>query len=145
MNGSFPARTTPATAREAVRPRDPLDDLADALVDRIVEDPERCERLAVVIAGRDSRPPGATRAYTVASLARELGVTDRWIRRQIAEGRLRAERRGTRYVIGAGAVADFASSASPSERRVPDRASRPMSRALAHLEGASSQPVGPAE
>lgn len=64
--------------------------------------------------------PGATRAsvaYTVASLAAELGVSQKTIRCAIARRELAAVKRGSRWIISADAVQAWAS--APEVQRRP--------------------------
>lgn len=89
-------------------------------------------------------------AYTVATLAAELGVSAKVIRGAIARGELDAARRGDRYVISADAVASWAAPgrgdrSPPRVRRVePTRSTRrpgggrrggPLAQALTALDG----------
>jgi excisionase family DNA binding protein len=58
-------------------------------------------------------------AYTVASLAAELGVSPKAIRCAISRGELNAVKRGTRWIISGEAVGEWASAADekPTLRR----------------------------
>ncbi|MBV8219714.1 MAG: helix-turn-helix domain-containing protein [Solirubrobacterales bacterium] len=51
---------------------------------------------------------GAHSAYTVASLAAELGVSAKAVRCAIARHELQAVKRGSRWIISAGAVSQWA-------------------------------------
>ena len=58
-------------------------------------------------------------AYTVASLAAELGVSDKAIRCAITRHELRAVKRGSRWIISADAVNEWAT--TPEARQAPAR------------------------
>jgi excisionase family DNA binding protein len=101
-----------------------LDVLADALAPRLAA----------------STAPPAPVAYTVASLAGELGLSERAVRAAIHRGELHAAKRGRTYLITRGAVEAWA---APSvdrqrgrERSSRERGHRPvMASALARLDG----------
>ena len=112
-----------------------MSDLARALLDELAGDPVALERLRELVAAE--LPPAAAPApaYTVATLAAELGRSERSIRGAIARGELEAVKRGRGYVIGADAVAAWATTpASPTgrpRRPPPRRRGDVMARALA--------------
>ena len=56
-------------------------------------------------------------AYTVASLAAELGVSDKAVRCAIARHELRAVKRGSRWIISADAVSEWATAPEAARRR----------------------------
>jgi excisionase family DNA binding protein len=64
-------------------------------------------------------------AYTVASLAAELGVSQKTIRCAIARRELAAVKRGTRWLIAADAVREWATPSGVSSRRRSRCASAP--------------------
>jgi excisionase family DNA binding protein len=89
--------------------------LLDLVLDELAADPVALERLRALVSApcdRDSR--GSVPAYTVATLAAELGRSERSIRAMIARGELKAAKRGRGYVISAEAVADMARAPKPS-------------------------------
>jgi excisionase family DNA binding protein len=103
-----------------------LDALADALASRL---------------GASTTPPAPV-AYTVASLASEVGLSERVIRSEIHSGGLQAVKRGRTYVITRDAVEAWAAPAPgagrPRDRERPSRgrAHRPvMADALARADG----------
>jgi excisionase family DNA binding protein len=71
----------------------------------------------------DARPEQEHVAYTVASLAAELGVSQRTIRCAVARRELPAVKRGSRWIISAEAVRTW--SAAAEDRRRTSRACRP--------------------
>jgi hypothetical protein len=90
--------------------------LARALIDDLASDPEALERLrALVGIGTEQGEVNGTSApaYTVATLAAELGRSERSIRAMIARDELQAVKRGRGYVIAAEAVADMARAPEP--------------------------------
>lgn len=113
-----------------------MSDLARALLDELAGDPVALARLRELVAVSAPAALVPTAAYTVATLAVELGRTERSIRAAIARGELLAVKRGRGYVISADAVADWArapgkvaiaTSSRPRRRR---SGSGPMRRAL---------------
>ncbi len=111
--------------------------LARALLDEIAADPAARERLRELVG--DSRPDpftNTTAAFTVATLAGELGRSERSIRAAIARGELEAVKRGRGWLVTSDAVERWASASAPRGQR--PRGSRsirrggkgPMSRAL---------------
>jgi excisionase family DNA binding protein len=74
---------------------------AEEVVRKIVADPEA---LAALRRALGAEAP----AYTVATLARVLGVSERVVRNAIWRGELAAVRRGSRWVIAAVAVEAWA-------------------------------------
>lgn len=88
---------------------------------------------------RRSADPQAYRghiAYTVASLATELGVSEKAIRCAIARRELSAVKRGSRWIISAEAVCAWA---APSEARRASR--RPSCRTAPKAAGPSPRSV----
>jgi excisionase family DNA binding protein len=74
---------------------------AAELLSQIASDPDALAALRrLVSAGTDRAAP----AYTVATLAAALGVTERVVRNAIARGERRAVKRGSRWYIDADAV-----------------------------------------
>jgi excisionase family DNA binding protein len=71
--------------------------------------------------GQPTAQDGGHRAYTVASLAAELGVSQKTIRSAIARRELAAAKRGARWVISAESVREWA---TPSEARPRPRRTR---------------------
>jgi excisionase family DNA binding protein len=59
--------------------------------------------------------------YTVASLAAELGVSDKAVRCAIARHELRAVKRGSRWIISADAVSEWATAPETAEASVRRR------------------------
>jgi excisionase family DNA binding protein len=103
-----------------------LDVLADALASRL---------------GASTTPPAPV-AYTVASLASEVGLSERVIRSEIHSGELPAVKRGRNYLIARDAVEAWAAPAPAAgrtrgqERPSRERGHRPvMASALARLDG----------
>jgi excisionase family DNA binding protein len=74
---------------------------AAELLSRIASDPEA---LAVLRRLVDADTDRAVPAYTVATLAAALGVTERVVRNAIARGELHAVKRGARWLIATDAV-----------------------------------------
>jgi excisionase family DNA binding protein len=87
-----------------------VSDLARALLDELAGDPVALERLRELVGNLRTDPStdSPAPAYTVATLAMELGRTERSIRAAIARGELQAAKRGRGYVISADAVAAWA-------------------------------------
>jgi excisionase family DNA binding protein len=110
-----------------------------AVIADLKDDPVALEELRSLLgAVLDAQPASSARAYTVRSLAAELGRTPRSVRGAIERGELEAAKRGRGYVISAEAVSRWAS-ATPnttprqSRRPRPTRAkpaAGPMRRAL---------------
>ena len=93
-----------------------MSDLARALLDELAADPVALDRLRELVAHSEVTMRPSAPAYTVATLATELGRSERSIRAAIARGELAAVKRGRGYVIGADAVARWAQ-APPQRRR----------------------------
>jgi excisionase family DNA binding protein len=91
-----------------------------ALLDELRGDPVALAELRELLAG-------GRVAYTPQTLAAELGVTPRAVRAAIERGDLQARRSGRGYVIGADAVAEWAS--APRARRTR-RAPAPEARTM---------------
>lgn len=79
-------------------------------------------RLGPHLGGLEDRNQQGHIAYTVHSLAAELGISPKAIRCAIARGELGAVKRGSRWIISADAVADWATASEP--RRVRSRGCR---------------------
>lgn len=83
--------------------------LLDLLLDELAGDPVALERLRQLVGETLHRDEGfSAPAFTVATLAAELGRSQRSIRAAIARGELDAVKRGRGYVISADAVAEWA-------------------------------------
>ena len=115
-----------------------MSDRARALLDELAGDPVALERLRALVGYRDDAVSSVPApAFTVATLAAELGRTERSIRAAIARGELQAVKRGRGWVISADAVAAWSQpprsrdGGGPRRRRAPlrDRGG-PMARAL---------------
>lgn len=111
------------------------DPLAHAVLEAFRRDPDALEALRELVAPVvDERPTPA--AYTVRSLAAELGRSERAIRGAIHRGELDAVRRGRGYLISAGAVERWAAATSTARTRPARHRPRahngpgPMARAL---------------
>lgn len=104
-----------------------MSDLARALLDELAGDPVALERLRALVGYRDDAVSSVPApAFTVATLAAELGRTERSIRAAIGRGELEAAKRGRGYVISADAVAEWARapilrSQAPVQSRNPRR------------------------
>jgi hypothetical protein len=116
-----------------------VSDLLRAIVAALEADPVELERLRSLLGIEVDRQPAVSApAYTVQSLAAEIGRTPRSVRGAIERGELEAAKRGRGYVISAEAVSRWASAppeASPRRRRrqrprVANVAAGPMRRAL---------------
>lgn len=101
--------------------------LARALLAELAADPEALAEVRRLLGP-------AVAVYTPQTLAAELGITARAVRAAIERGDLEARRSGRGYVIGAEAVAAWASSPARGRRRASVRASRTMRDALANGE-----------
>jgi excisionase family DNA binding protein len=105
-----------------------LSQLARALIDDLASDPQALERLRALVS--DQRPEIGTLmtpAFTVATLATELGRSERSIRAAIARGELQAVKRGRGWVIARDAVAAWARAPIPRSQPRP-RSGRPRRR-----------------
>lgn len=106
---------------------DQLDQLADVLTPRVLA------RL-----GSIEPDPPAPVAYTIASLAADLGVTEKVVRGAIHRNELPAQRRGRRYLIDPDAAREWARPAvaavHPRRTSVRRGADRPLREALAQLD-----------
>ena len=116
-----------------------MSDLWGVLLEELAGNPAALERLRELVGERLDQDPDRTpaSAYTVPTLAAELGRSERSIRAAIARGELQAVKRGRGYVIAADAVADWARAPTPptTPRSGPARPPRrpgsgPMARAL---------------
>ena len=87
-----------------------MTDLAQLVLDEIAANPAALARLRELVGSTSSKDDvdRSAAAYTVATLAVEVGRTERSIRAAIARGELEAVKRGRGYVIGADAVATWA-------------------------------------
>lgn len=104
-----------------------MTDLAQLVLDEIAANPAALARLRELV-GEVASPDGSTpvaAAYTVATLAAEVGRTERSIRAAIARGELQAVRRGRGYVIGADAVAAWTQGKRKLSTSARPRRSRP--------------------
>lgn len=116
--GDAPAAAHGATggrSHRSSRARRPSDDLA-ALVAQLEAEPEVRAQLAALLGAVVART-----CHTTASLAAELGTSERTIRRAIAAGELVASRRAGRWVMTVEDVRDWldrgrGSSAAPRRR-----------------------------
>jgi excisionase family DNA binding protein len=101
--------------------------LARALLEELAGDPVALDRLRELVGGGPADPPAKFRtpAYTVATLATELGRTERSIRAAVARGELQAVKRGRGYVISADTVADWARAPIPPPRPAVRSGKRP--------------------
>lgn len=105
-----------------------MSDLVRVLLEELAGDPVALERLRELVGNRDTDPSPDSRApaFTVRSLAAELGRTEGSIRAAIARGELEAVKRGRGYVIAAEAVAAWARPPAPSTTgRSPSRGRGP--------------------
>src|SRR3954469_21276711 len=83
--------------------------LVDVLLAEVLRDPDALARLrAVVLPDAIEPAPPAPVAYTIASLAADLGVSEKVVRGAIHRGELPAQRRGRRYLIGPDAARAWA-------------------------------------
>jgi excisionase family DNA binding protein len=111
--------------------------LLDLVLDELAADPVALERLRQLVRDQVSeRYLVPALAFTVATLAAELGRSERSIRAAIARGELEAVKRGRGYVISADAVADWARAPVPrSQPAVQARDSRRRSASGAMARG----------
>ncbi|MCW3039293.1 MAG: hypothetical protein JWM31_1198 [Solirubrobacterales bacterium] len=109
-----PTDTTSAPARPDAAPPDPV----AALLTILANDPAARAALADVLA-----PELSPRSlHTTATLARELGVTERTVRRAIETGELPAARRMGRWVMTPENVMEWHGSGRPNARTGPNPA-----------------------
>lgn len=117
-----------------------MSDLLRALFAELERDPTALAQLRSLLGAElDRQPTVSATAYTVQSLAAEIGRTPRSVRGAIERGELEATKRGRGYVISAEAVSRWASApaeAAPRQSRRPratktQAAPGPMRRALA--------------
>jgi excisionase family DNA binding protein len=101
-------------------------ELASILLAELRADPTVLAELRTLLGAAPS-------VYTPKTLAAELGITPRAVRAAIERGDLHARRSGRGYVIGAEAVAEWASSPPRTRRPRVARESRPLGDALAEL------------
>jgi excisionase family DNA binding protein len=105
---------------------------AAEILEQIASDPSVLVELRALLL--DSAPEGAP-AYTVATLASALGVTERVVRNAIGRGELAAVRRGARWLISTEAVDAWARSdrnVSLKTRRFA-RSRQPLTSAFAQM------------
>lgn len=106
------------------------DQLAIGLVEAIARSPVALARLRELVRYRDDAVSSVPApAYSVATIAAELGRTERSIRAAIARGELEAVKRGRGYVISADAVAEWARAPITSARAIAESAPAPGPRA----------------
>ena len=103
-----------------------MSELARALVAELADDPAALAHLRELLranADDHQEPERASRAaFTVATLATELGVSPKVVRGAIHRGELPAAKRGRCYVIAGEAVAAWATpAAAPAKRRQTPR------------------------
>jgi excisionase family DNA binding protein len=115
--------------------------LAQTVVAALAIDADALERLRELIAPQAPRI-GIAPAYTVATLASALGVTDRVIRNAIARGELRAVKRGARWYIAPGAVDAWTNAglASPRARHLSQHR-HPLTSTFAQLDERAARPA----
>jgi excisionase family DNA binding protein len=99
------------------------DRLLTALLVELRDDPAALAELRALLGAGPS-------VYTPQTLAAELGITPRAVRAAIERGDLQARRSGRGYVIGAEAVAAWATSTPRARRRAVPRKSRPLRDAM---------------
>lgn len=108
------------------KPDPALDSFGGLVVAALAGDPLLLAKLRDLLGVPAGALPTTPPAYTVASLAKALGVSERVVRNAIARGELPAARRGARYVITAEAIERWA---QPSAQKVrPCRQSRRRAR-----------------
>lgn len=121
-----PVRLTPIAAADggiAAQPdgaSNPIASLASVIVDGLSEhDLGMLARRLIPYLRQPAEPSdeGVHAAYTVASLAAELGVSQKTIRCAIARRELVAVKRGARWLISADAVHEWATPPEVSTRR----------------------------
>lgn len=93
--------------------------LARALVQEIASDQVALEQLRAMLHPDVAEVPATRPAYTVRSLAVEVGRSERSIRGAIARGELQAVKRGRGYLIPPESVEAWTTPTSP---RAPSRA-----------------------
>jgi excisionase family DNA binding protein len=93
--------------------------LAALLLDELDDDALRAlaRRLAPHLGQLEAPNQHARIAYTVRSLAAELGLSPKAVRCAIRRGELRAVKRGSRWIIASDAVADWATASEPRRAR----------------------------
>jgi excisionase family DNA binding protein len=106
---------------------------AAEFLSQIASDPDALAVLRQLVgAGTDRTAP----AYTVATLAATLGVTERVARNAIARGELRAVKRGSRWYIATDAVDAWthplADVSRPTRRFAPNRS--PLATTFAQID-----------
>jgi excisionase family DNA binding protein len=111
-----------------------VSELVRVLLDELADDPVALARLRELVAPSTAEPTYTPAAYTVATLAVELGRTECSIRAAIKRGQLHAVKRGRGYVISADAVGEWARASTDGSRHQVARRRRsnsgPMRRAL---------------
>jgi excisionase family DNA binding protein len=105
---------------------------AAEILEQIASDPSVLAELRALL-GVDER--AVVPAYTVATLATALGVTERVVRNAIARGELAALKRGARWLIPADAVNAWTHSAGGRSRKTPRLAQhrQPLTSAFAQM------------
>lgn len=116
---------------------DPLAALLDcsdpATLDRLAD--LLAPRLAERLADHDDTP---RIGYTIASLAADLGASEKTIRGAIHRGELPAVRRGSRYLIAADAARAWITASTsgprPPRARAGQRRGRPLAESFARID-----------
>jgi excisionase family DNA binding protein len=89
-----------------------MSDLLRALVEELASDPVAVEQLRTLLeVDADQRQATPRPAFTVRSLATEIGRSERSVRDAIARGKLKAVKHGRGYLITAAAVEAWATPA----------------------------------
>jgi len=100
-----------ASARQT-SPGTAPDTFGRMVIAALAGDPLLLAQLRDLLGVPASPPPAAPPAYTVASFAKALGVSERVVRNAIDRGELPAARRGARYVIATEAIERWAQPAA---------------------------------
>jgi excisionase family DNA binding protein len=106
---------------------------AAELLSQIASDPDALAALRQLVGAGTDR---TATAYTVATLAAALGVTERVVRNAIGRGELRAVKRGARWYIATDAVEEWTHPAAdvlrPTRRFAWDRS--PLATTFARID-----------
>jgi excisionase family DNA binding protein len=112
--------------------------LVDVLLAEVQRDPDALARLRAVVLPDVAEPIAAEPvAYTIASLAADLGVSEKVVRGAITRGELPAQRRGRRYLIDPDAARAWARPDAATRRRRTSASrgtGRPLRDALAQFD-----------